>query len=172
MFVVEDGTSVPDANAYVDIPYIEGYLMGDRLARFMELTDEEKEAAIIAASQLIDISYQWKGRKADPEQGLSWPRIEVEVDGYEITGIPPAIRKAVGEAVWLVMTEESLYSTEADKTIASEKIDVIQTSYFNPKDGAKETQTRFEILDLLVKHLITETKSGGSSIGSAQVVRV
>jgi hypothetical protein len=173
MFVVEDGTGI-EANAYVDIPYVEGYLMGDRLARFNSLSDDEKEAAIIAASQLIDISYQWKGTRKTSEQGLCWPRDDVELDGFPVEGVPAAVKKATCEAVWLSMTQKSLYSNDNNKEIARVRIEgATDVSYVNPKDRASETVTRFEILDKLVKHLIKDIDAkSGSSIGSAQVVRV
>jgi hypothetical protein len=176
-FVIEDGTGIQDANAYVDISFVEGYLMGKRLAQFTAMSDSEKEAAIIAGSQLVDISYDWLGSRKTLEQGLSWPRLDVEFDGFAVEGVPAAVKKATCEAVWLSMTEESLFSNENNREVARERIEgAVDISYVSPKDKAKETVTRFEILDKLVKHFIrkTETQSdgGGSSLGSAQVERV
>jgi len=175
MFEVEDGTGLEDANAYVDIPFVEKYLIGERLAQFKDLSDEEKQAAIIAGTQLVDISYDWIGSRKSLEQGLNWPRADVILQGFTIEGIPAAVKKATCEAVYLSMTEESLFSNENDKEVARERIEgAIDTSYVNPKDKVKETVTRFEILDKLLKGLYGKEEPqtmGGSSVGSASVER-
>jgi len=172
MFILEDGTGIIDSNAYVDIPFVENYFMGDRLARFNELSDDDKSAAIILGTQLVDISYEWIGDRKSLEQGLNWPRIDAELYGFTLDGIPTAVKKAACEAVWLSMTESSLFSNENNKEVASERVDVVSVSYFNPKDISKDTVTRFEILDKILRGLFrTEEKSSGSSVGSAQVER-
>ena len=172
-FIVEDGTGIEDANAYVDKPFTENYLLGERLAQFMALSDGEKEAAIIAGTQFVDVSYEWIGSRQSLEQGLNWPRIDAEYQGFVIEGVPAAMKKATCEAVWLAMTEESLFSTDGDKEVARERIEgAVDVSYVNPKDKVKENQTRFEILDKLLRGLfVVDEPQGGPSVGSAPVVR-
>jgi len=175
MLIAENGTGIEEANAYVIIPYVENYLMGGRLARFTALSEDEKEAAIIAGTQLIDISYEWMGNRKTLEQGLAWPRAGVELDGFTVNGVPAAVKKAVCEAVWLSMTEESLFSTENNREVARERVEgAVDVSYVNPKDRANDAATRFEILDKLLRGLYAkeEPVGGGSSVGSAQVERV
>ena len=173
--IVENGTGIEDANAYINIPYVENYLMGDRFALFTALSEDGKEAAIIAGTQLIDISYEWMGNRKTLEQGLAWPRTGVELDGFTVNGVPAAVKKAACEAVWLSMTEESLFSTENNKEVARERVEgAVDVSYVNPKDKANISITRFEILDKLLRGLYVkdEPAAGGSSVGSAQVERV
>ena len=174
MFEVEDGTGIEDANAYVDISFIEKYLMGERLAQFNALSEEEKQVAIISGTQLVDISYDWIGNRKSLEQGLNWPRTDAELHGFTIEGVPTAVKKATCEAVFLSMTEESLFSNENNKEVARERIEgAVDVSYVNPKDKVKETVTRFEILDKLLRGLYEkkEEELGGSSVGSASVER-
>ena len=171
--IVENGSGVPDANAYVGIPYAEGYFMGDRLARFDGFPD--KDAAIVAATQLVDISYEWLGNRKSLEQGLAWPRAGVELDGFTVDGVPAAVKKATCEAVWLSMTGESLFSTENNLEVARERVEgVVDVSYVNPKDKANVSVTRFEVLDKLLRGLYgkDEPPAGGPSVGSARVERV
>jgi hypothetical protein len=158
----------------VDVSFIEAHLIGDRLTQFEELSQDAKEAAIITATQLVDISYEWKGTRKSLEQGLSWPRNGVKHDGFEITGIPAAVKKAVCEAVWLSMTEESLFSTENNKEVVRERVEgAVDVSYANPKDRINGSATRFEVLDKLLRGLYGKVESvgGGSSVGSARVER-
>jgi hypothetical protein len=174
-FVVEDGTGVQDANAYVDIPFIERYLMGERLARFMALTEAEKEAAIIAGSQLVDISYEWLGSRKTLEQGLSFPREDVEFDGFTVEGVPSPVKKATCEAIWLSLTEGNLFSTDNQREVVRERVEgAVDVSYANANEKGRETVTRYEILDKLLRGLYqTEAPtSSGSSIGSIRVERV
>jgi hypothetical protein len=174
-FIVEDGTGIEDSNAYVNSEYVENYLLSERLDQFKALSDEDKEAAIIAGTQLVDISYEYIGNRASLEQGLNWPRVDAEYQGFVIEGVPSAVKKATCEAVWLAMTmEDGLYSNEADKEVASERIEgAVAISYVNPKDRAKETATRFEILDRVLCGLYnTGEQQGGPSVGSAPVIRV
>jgi len=173
-FIVEDGTGIEDANAYVDAAFIENYLLGERLAQFTALSADEKLAAIITGSQLVDISYEWKGTRSTIEQGLSWPRDDVDFDGHEVIGIPAAVKKAACEAVWLAMTEKSLFSNKNNKEVARERIEgAVDISYVSPKDKVTQSVTRFEILDKMLRGLyITDEPSDGPSVGSAPVVRV
>jgi hypothetical protein len=172
-FIVEDGTGIEDANAYVDEDFVKNYFMGERLTQFIEL--EDKESVIVSATQLVDISYDWIGGRKSLEQGLNWPRTEAELYGFIAEGIPSAVKKATCEAVWLSMTEESLFSNENNREVARERVEgAVDVSYVNPKDMVKETVTRFEILDKMLRGLyrVDEVQSCGSSIGSAKVVRV
>lgn len=173
MFILEDGTGVSESNAYVDISYVEKYLMGDRLARFNELSEDDKNATIILATQLVDISYEWEGNRQSLEQGLNFPRTDVELYGFAVECVPIAVKKATAEAVWLSMTEESLFSTD-NRDVIRERIEgAVDISYANPKDSLNNSVTRFEILDKILRGLFKkEDNSTGSSVGSAQVVRV
>jgi len=171
-FIVEDGTGIEDANAYVDKPFAENYLLGERLALFKALSDDEKEAAIIAGSQFVDISYDFIGNRQNLEQGLNWPRTDAELHGFVIEGVPTAIKKAACEAAVLSLAE-SLFSNENDKEVARERIEgAVDISYVNPKDKVKENITRFEIIDKLVRDYCVKEQSDSPSVGSAPVIRV
>ena len=175
MLIVEDGTGVEDANAYIGVPYVEMHLIGNRLARFNDLSGDEKDAAIISGTQLVDISYEWRGNRKTLKQGLAWPRTGVDLDGFTVEGVPAAVRKATCEAVWLSMTEDSLFSTENNKEVVRERVEgAVDVSYATSKDRENISITRFEILDKLLRGLYgkEETATGGSSVGSAKVERV
>jgi len=173
MLIIEDGTGTPDANSYISVDFALNYLLGDRKIKFNSLTDEKKEEALIQGTQLIDILFDYKGSRLTSDQALSFPRVGIELDGFPVEGIPTVVKKAAVEGAWLAITERRLFNNKSDRVIASERIDVISTSYFNPKDaGVNENKSRFEILNKLLKNLIREEeKKGGSSIGSASVIR-
>jgi hypothetical protein len=168
--IVEDGSGLPDSNAYVDIPYVSGYLLGEQLEAWEALEEPEREAAIIRATRYID-SLEFYGTRRTLEQGLSWPRAGVEYDGFEITGVPQKVKQATAECVALVMQDAELFSEEADVEIAGEKVDVISVSYRTRQAGEKKEATKFEVINKLLKGFM-KTGFGGGGLGIARVERV
>jgi hypothetical protein len=168
--IVEDGSGLPDANAYVDIPYVSSYLLGEQLEAWEALSEPEQESAIIKATRAVDTLYDWLGTRKTLEQGLSWPRSNVVYEGFEIEGVPSAVQKATAEAVGLVLDGAEFFSEEADMEIASEKVDVIAVSYRTRQTGEKKEATKFEALNRLVRGLYRT--EGGGGFGAARVERV
>lgn len=72
-FVVEDGTGVTGATAYIDSAYFDDWaaMRNNDLSGY---TQQQKEAAIVVASQdWIDLYHNFKGNKLNPDQGLKMP---------------------------------------------------------------------------------------------------
>jgi hypothetical protein len=175
VLIVEDGTGLSESNAYVDIPYVENYLLGGRLQAFAALTESEQEAAIITAARYIDSMYPWKGTRKSLDQGLSWPRIGVELEGFPLERVPAAVRKAAAEAVGLVLENpDGLFSTDNDRIEISEKVDIISKTYALAKEAGKTAITRFQVLDNILRLLYRPgaAAGNGASVGSSRVVRV
>jgi hypothetical protein len=166
--VAEDGSGGSNSNAYVDIPYVSAYLLGEQLAAWGALSETEQEAAIIRSSRYID-SLEYIGARKTLEQSLNWPRTGATYEGFEITGVPAAVRKATAEAVGLFLDGAEFFSDEADVRIASERVDVISISYQTPQPGEK-TATKFEVVNKLLKGLV-RSNSGSGGFGSAPVLR-
>jgi hypothetical protein len=167
--IIESGSGDSDSNAYVDIPYVSAYLLGEQLAAWGALSEPEQEAAIVRATRAVDALYDWKGTRKTLDQALSWPRVGVTYEGFEITGVPAAVRKATAEAVGLVLDEAEFFSDEADVAVTSEKVDVISVSYAVPQPGTKKAATPFEALNRMLRGLYGADSSGG--FGSAPVLR-
>jgi hypothetical protein len=168
MLIVEDGSGL-NANSYVDIPYVSGYLLGEQLAAWQALSGPEQESAIIRATRYID-SLEFIGTRKTLEQSLSWPRAGASYEGFEITGVPAAVKKATAEAAGLVLDGAEFFSDEADVKIASEKVDTIAISYQTPQLGEKKAATKFEALNKILRGLY-KTENGGG-FGVARVERV
>lgn len=99
--VVEDGTGLAAANAYISEAYADTY-HGDR--GNTKWTDEDvadKEIAIIKATDYVDKRFGplFKGRKGSSTQALSWPRTSaLDYNGFSLNGIVPVpLQKAVAE---------------------------------------------------------------------------
>jgi hypothetical protein len=171
-FVLETGQGVIGANAYADVPFVEDYLIGGRLTQFTALNAEEKEAAIIEASRAVDTLFSWKGTRLTLEQGLAWPRWGVQYDGFEITGVPRAVKQAAAEIIFLLLSGNELFTTSADKVVTSEKVDTLAITYATAKESGAAAATKFSVLNGILRGLYLMNGSGGSSVGAARVERV
>lgn len=75
ILIKEDGTGLPDANAYANAAdgdsYFEGHLYA---SAWTAASAENKDAALVFATRLIDAEYQFHGYTTKATQSLSWPR--------------------------------------------------------------------------------------------------
>ena len=75
VLVKEDGTGKSTANSYASVAdadaYHEGHLYPQAWAA---ATPEQKTAALVMASRVIDAEYQFNGVKSSSNQALQWPR--------------------------------------------------------------------------------------------------
>lgn len=81
--IKEDGTGKPTANTYALVAdadsYHEGHLYA---AAWTAATADQKSAALVMATRVIDAEYQFNGYRAGFAQALQWPRAECrEPDG-------------------------------------------------------------------------------------------
>jgi hypothetical protein len=73
--IKEDGTGRADANAYADVADGDAYHAGHLYATaWTGATAEQKTAALVMASRLIDSEFQFYGTRVMPAQALQWPR--------------------------------------------------------------------------------------------------
>jgi hypothetical protein len=81
--IKEDGTGKPTANTYALVADGDAYHEGHLYASFWtSASAEQKAAALVFATRLIDTQYQFDGHRAGWAQGLQWPRSECpEPDG-------------------------------------------------------------------------------------------
>jgi hypothetical protein len=176
--VVEDGTGLPGANAYIDGTYVTGYFNEQRLTRWNNLTQPQQDTAIVGATQFIDLSYKWIGKKKKVEQGLNWPRVEANYPGSDtpIDGVPEQVKKATAEAVWLLMeqgdTSGSLFTMIEDAQVKSEAIGALKQEFYEKKTSGSEESTRYDILNLLLAGLYGAKTSNGTGVVIADVERV
>lgn len=72
-FIVEDGTGVPDANAYIDVPFFREYFE-TRGVTFAE-DDDTIKTWIVQGTDYIEQVFGWRliGVKKTEEQGLHFP---------------------------------------------------------------------------------------------------
>ena len=83
--VVEDGTGLANANAFISQAYMDDYATSRELNDWLNGANDP-EAAIIRATDAFSNGYIWKGsRLRGRQQALAWPRTDVEdEDGEEV----------------------------------------------------------------------------------------
>ena len=132
VLIKEDGTGKVDANTYADVAggnaYHEGHLYA---TGWTGATADNKAAALVMATRLIDSQFQFGGFKANETQALQWPREECpdsDADGEALAS--DAVPKALADAT-CEMARELLI---ADRTVAPPGEGL---KYYN--DGAEQT---------------------------------
>lgn len=101
--IVEDGTGVPDADAYVDVAFVDAYEadVAGPTAEWTAADAAAKRRAIRKATLFLDGAYSFVGRPATADQGLEWPRVNAEpgeVLAYRaIKSFPRAVRQATAD---------------------------------------------------------------------------
>ena len=102
ILIKETGAGLVNANAYANAADGDAYHEGHLYATaWTAATAEQKDAALVMATRLIDAEYQFGGVKATFAQALQWPRAECrDVDGDDelpSNAVPKSVRDATCE---------------------------------------------------------------------------
>ena len=99
--VVEDGTGLVGADAYISVANADTYFLASANATWAAATIPAKEVAIIKATRYMEKRFgtKWKGLIASSEQALGWPRRYVyDERGTELVDqVPVQIARACAE---------------------------------------------------------------------------
>ena len=160
--VVENGTGLSNANAYVSV--------ADADARHTLLGNsgwtgdaEAKEAAIARATAYMEQAYRerWTGQRVNREQALSWPRYGVVVDSWAVdSNIVPAEIANACAALALKALSDNL-NADLTRAVVRKKIGPMETEY----DRASPQSKQFRAVDMALAPYLK-----GSSV-SAMLVR-
>lgn len=140
-FVVEDGTGLSSANAYISVAFADAYFL-DRNITTWTCTNTVKQAAIIKATDYIEARWgkRFMGRAEFPEtpQALSFPRVNIfDRNGYLVTGLPEKLKRATAEYALRAYSAELL----PDPTIHESGLAI---SAKTEKVGPLEETTQFQ----------------------------
>lgn len=77
--IVEDGTGLANANAYITVEFADAYFADRGNADWSALTTQDKEKAIVKASDYIDVRFatRLRGAKQFDSQSMQFPRVHV-----------------------------------------------------------------------------------------------
>ncbi|MBY0430329.1 MAG: hypothetical protein K2Q10_03955 [Rhodospirillales bacterium] len=128
MLIVEDGSGLGDANAYLAVAEADSYHALRGNAAWAAAEDAAKEAAIVRATDTLDWSYGWRGAPAGG--ALSWPRTGAADDtGRALVGVPEAVRRACAELALRALSGELRPDLPRGGRITHESAGPISVSY-------------------------------------------
>jgi hypothetical protein len=124
VFTVEDGSGVPEANAYAEVAYVDDYHAGRGNTAWADATLANKQIAIVRATDYLEQVYgdRFRGRKGTQEQGLHWPaRYAYDNEGRLIEEVPEVVRRAVAELALRALSGPLFTASEGGAIIAESR---------------------------------------------------
>lgn len=142
--IVEDGTaSSASANSYVTVAEVDTFCINYGLSGWSTLSTTNKETAIIRGMAYVE-TFNFKGIKMSYSDPLEWPRYGVWDESYygmaedwsseELAfyqEIPKGVKNAVCRAAYEESQSSGCLQGSVTSNIKREKIDVLETEYFD-----------------------------------------
>lgn len=160
-FVVEDGTGLPSANAYISTTYFRDYHR--ERGNTYSAGSTAIQQAIIRATDYIDGGrYLFVGLRKLTTQALEWPRIDARYrdDDRAALGVPPEVQKACAElALRTVDATQLAPDPEYDDSgrfveAKTEMVGPITESTRYSQGGSPATFKRYPRVDKLLRFLL------------------
>lgn len=129
--IVEDGTGLSTAQTYASVATANAYHTARGNTSWTG-TDAAKEYALTRAAQALDGRYSqyWPGYRYSETQALDWPRTDaVDIDGYDLDGLPQGIVDACCEAALIELVTAGSLSEEEELGVKREKAGSVEVEY-------------------------------------------
>ncbi len=131
--IKEDGTGKIDSNAYANAADCDAYHEGHLYATaWVAATADQKDAALVMATRLIDGHYQFAGWKTSVAQALQWPRSScLDPDGEDdlpVDAVPKAVIAATCEMARELLIADRT-AAPAGEGLKYQNIGTTQTGY-------------------------------------------
>lgn len=107
MIIVEDGSGLPNAQAYCDVPYLDAW-MAERGYTTTALEPAKEAALVVSAKDWIDGQHEFANEKLTENQALEFPRT--------VFGFPEDIKIANANAAYLHLNGALLVDTGSIST--------------------------------------------------------
>ena len=165
----ETGAGMSNANSYASVADGDDYHDGHLYASaWTGAATEQKEAALVMASMLIDSHFEFAGWRAIPAQALGWPRWEApdkEFGGYlSVSAVPTAVVRATCEQARALLV--------ADRTLPPDGEGLKYENDGTGQKGFDKTDTP-EVLTRVVLMMLAPFGRGvGARSGAVSLVRV
>ena len=157
----------PDANSYVTELEADAYFLARLFSTAAWNDFVEKEALLTLCTNMLDWYMNWEGTKATSTQSLDWPRVDVYIEGFEVSPsiVPDVVKTAVFELAVSMMNSDITqdWALKGFKKVEAGAL-VVEV------DGSADNRTPNNIPDRVYKILSDVLLSGGSN--SISVVRL
>lgn len=128
-------------------------------ASWRTATNVAKTEALRDASEFLDFSFRWMGRKSQQTQVRDWPRTGAyNPDGYSITGIPQVLKDATSYLALRVIDGATLLpdieAGEVEGVVQSQrrKIEGLETETVYQGGAAQSLSKRFPRVELMLSN--------------------
>lgn len=138
MLIVEDGSGLSDADAYISVAFADDYHAKHGNADWSGEIDA-LEAAIRKSSQYLDARYNFRGCALTETQALEWPR---DYATWPVRRVQEACAELALRAL-----SASLYTDQSDAAVTEETVGPLTVKYATAQNGG---QVRFAIVDELL----------------------
>ena len=160
---VEDGTGKATAESFISVTDASTYHTARGNAAWAALaSDTVREQCLRKATDYMEQVYRsrWQGCRVGETQALSWPRYDVEVEGYAIDSdvVPTEIKNACAELALKASAAE--LNPDLTQGVAREKVGQIEVEY----DKASPQFTRYRAIDAIISPYL-KANGGGCSMG-------
>lgn len=138
--IVEDGSGLPNAEAYISVEDADAYFSVRGNAAWAALGTPQKEAALRLGADYMGAVYgpKWCGKRLTDAQALDWPRTGRE-------GVPEAVRRANAELA--VRASAGPLMGDQGAAVQSETVGPISVTYAKGNTGA----VRYAVVDASLK---------------------
>lgn len=146
--MVEDGTGLEEAEAYVSLADHKTYWAKRGVTLSDTYSDEQLEVGLRKGFQYIN-SHKWryKGCTLTGPQAGEFPRENLtDWNGRVVTGVPRQVKEANNELALKSQTEDIFADLERGGRVASESVGPISVSYFADAPSSKTYTLAFNLL--------------------------
>jgi hypothetical protein len=155
---VEDGTGKATAESFISVTDASTYHTARGNAAWAALaSDTVREQCLRKATDYMEQVYRsrWQGCRVGETQALSWPRYDIEVEGYAIDSdeVPTEVKYACAELALKAATAD--LSPDLTQGVTREKVGQIEVEY----DKSSPQRVRYAAIDAMLAPYL---KSGGS----------
>ena len=169
-FKVEDGSGFTDSNSYVTVAFADDYHSCRNETEWMQATLEEKQVALIKATDYLDQHFEFVFEKQSYQQALKFPRVDIE-------GIPQEIKKAVNiyslfalRGQLYLQQREQIISGEVRKQRNTNKVGSVERTTETEFVGSGtitevKTDNRFSAIPYLIREFIIQQHSEDNAPG-------
>jgi len=132
--IVEDGTGLADAEAYISAADADSYFAARGNAAWDALTTEAKEQNLRLGCDYMEAVYgpRWCGQRKTSTQALSWPRVNACNIASDV--VPAAVKRANAELAVRSATTGVLLADQSAQ-VKQETVGPISVTY---ADGARQ----------------------------------
>lgn len=167
--VVENGDGLENANSYVTVEFADNYFSTRGIKSWADVENDVKEQILIKATDFVDNSFQWYGKKKNACQALRFPRVNLrDYEGNAILDIPTSLKQAVCEAAFIALNSELFQKANENGDVVSEKIGELSWTY--SKNANTKSTTLYDAINSRLRGLYKDVSKTGIVTGKVERV--